>query len=72
MNFLITALCCVQSEIFSSAYAAAVYLKRVVNFPADRKVYVLGMEGIEDELDAEGIQHVGGTVSESDERCSLS
>lgn len=40
------------------------YLKRVVKFPENRKVYVLGMEGIEDELDAEGIQHVGGTVSE--------
>lgn len=39
------------------------YLKRVLNFPQDRKVYVIGMEGIEDELDAEGIQYVGGTVS---------
>lgn len=52
-----------QSEIFSSSYAAAVYLKKVLNFPADRKVYVLGMEGIESELDAVGIQHCGGTVS---------
>lgn len=52
-----------QSEIFSSSYAAAVYLKRVLQFPQDRKVYVIGMEGIEDELDAEGIQYVGGTVS---------
>ena len=50
-----------QDEIFSSSYAAAVYLKRVLKFPSDRKVYVIGMEGIEEELDAEGIQHVGGT-----------
>lgn len=45
----------------SSAYAAAAYLKRVLNFPADRKVYVIGMEGIESELEAEGILHCGGT-----------
>jgi 4-nitrophenyl phosphatase len=45
----------------SSAYAAAAYLKDVLNFPPDRKVYVLGMQGIEDELDAVGIQHCGGT-----------
>ncbi|EPQ30730.1 uncharacterized protein PFL1_01631 [Pseudozyma flocculosa PF-1] len=49
------------SEIFSSSYASAVYLKRVLKFPADRKVYVIGMHGIEEELDAEGILHCGGT-----------
>ncbi|SNX86444.1 related to PDR16 - protein involved in lipid biosynthesis and multidrug resistance / PHO13 -4-nitrophenylphosphatase [Melanopsichium pennsylvanicum] len=48
-------------EVFSSSYASAVYLKKVLDFPADRKVYVLGMHGIEEELDAEGILHVGGT-----------
>lgn len=52
-----------QEEIFGSAYASAVYLSRVVNFPKDKKVYVIGQEGIEEELDAVGIQHVGGTVS---------
>lgn len=50
-----------QDEIFSSSYAAAAYLKRVLNFPPDKKVYVIGMEGIEEELDAEGIAHIGGT-----------
>ncbi|PWN26624.1 2-phosphoglycolate phosphatase [Jaminaea rosea] len=53
-----------ETEIFSSSYAAAVYLKKVLNFPSDRKVYVIGMEGIEEELDAEGIQHCGGTAKE--------
>ncbi|SPO23997.1 related to PDR16 - protein involved in lipid biosynthesis and multidrug resistance / PHO13 -4-nitrophenylphosphatase [Ustilago trichophora] len=51
-------------EVFSSSYASAVYLKKVLDFPADRKVYVLGMHGIEEELDAEGILHVGGTNEE--------
>ncbi|EST09176.1 CRAL-TRIO domain protein [Kalmanozyma brasiliensis GHG001] len=51
-------------EVFSSSYASAVYLKKVLNFPADRKVYVIGMHGIEEELDAENIQHCGGTDPE--------
>ncbi|KAJ9474391.1 4-nitrophenylphosphatase [Pseudozyma hubeiensis] len=51
-------------EVFSSSYASAVYLKRVLNFPADRKVYVIGMHGIEEELDAENVLHCGGTDPE--------
>lgn len=54
----------IKSEIFSSSYAAAAYLKDVLKFPLDRKVYVLGMHGIEEELDAVGIQHCGGTDPE--------
>lgn len=54
---------CRQSEIISSSYAAAVYLKDVLKMPAGRKVYVLGMDGIEEELNAVGIQYCGGTVS---------
>ncbi|OLL24882.1 4-nitrophenylphosphatase [Neolecta irregularis DAH-3] len=50
-----------EDEIFGSAYAAAVYLKQVVKFPSEQKVYVVGEEGIEAELDAEGIAHCGGT-----------
>ncbi|BGO93953.1 hypothetical protein NBRC10512_007000 [Rhodotorula toruloides] len=52
---------CKVDEIFTSAYASAAYLKTVLKFPADKKVYVIGEKGIEDELDAVGIQHSGGT-----------
>ncbi|KAK9467799.1 HAD-like domain-containing protein [Lipomyces arxii] len=51
-------------EIFGSAYSSAVYLKKVVKFPADKKVLVLGESGIEEELANEGIQFVGGTDPE--------
>ncbi|CAO3675129.1 unnamed protein product [Umbelopsis vinacea] len=47
-------------EVFSSAFATAAYLKHVVKFPSDKKVYVVGMAGIRDELDAEGIRSCGG------------
>jgi len=52
---------CQVDEIFTSAFASAAYLKSVLNFPADKKVYVIGEKGIEDELDAVGIKHAGGT-----------
>ena len=51
-----------SEEIFSSAYASAAYLKNILKLPADKKVYVIGEKGIEDELDALGIKHSGGTV----------
>ncbi|KAI8054421.1 HAD-like domain-containing protein [Syncephalis plumigaleata] len=46
-----------ENEIFGSSYAAAVYLQNVVNFPADKQVYVIGQSGICDELDAASIRH---------------
>ncbi len=52
-----------QDEVFGSAYAAAVYLSSVLNFPMDKRVYVIGMSGLEDELRSEGISFIGGTVS---------
>ncbi|GAA5907683.1 4-nitrophenylphosphatase [Sporobolomyces salmoneus] len=48
-------------EIFTSAYAAAAYLKHVLEFPEDKKAYVIGEKGLEEELDAVGIKHSGGT-----------
>lgn len=50
-------------EIVSSAYAAAVYVARVLKLGQSPrpKVYVLGMAGIEDELSIEGISFCGGT-----------
>ncbi|KAI8639671.1 HAD-like domain-containing protein [Parasitella parasitica] len=49
-----------KEEVFSSAFATASYLKHVLKFPEDKKVYVIGMAGIKDELAAEGIQSCGG------------
>ncbi|CAO3597788.1 unnamed protein product [Absidia cylindrospora] len=46
-------------EIFSSAFATASYLKNVLDFPKDKKVYVIGMTGITEELAHEGIQSCG-------------
>lgn len=59
LNHLTTFL---QDEIFGSAYASAAYLKYNLKFPKDKKVYVIGEDGLEHELKAEGIQYAGGTV----------
>lgn len=50
-----------EDEIFCSAYSSAVYLKDVIGFPKDKKVLIVGEKGIEEELEAAGIQYVGGT-----------
>lgn len=62
-----------QEEIFTSAFASAAYLKNVLKFPEDKKVYVIGEKGIEDELDAVGIKRSGGTVSllQAEGNCSF-
>ena len=54
-----------QDEIYGSAFAAAVYISSVMKMPKDKKVYVIGMAGLEEELANEGITYVGGTVSAS-------
>ncbi|KAF7329669.1 4-nitrophenylphosphatase [Mycena kentingensis (nom. inval.)] len=48
-------------EIYGSAYAAAVYISSVVKLPKDKKVYVIGMKGMEEELHEEGVSFIGGT-----------
>ena len=50
-----------ETEIFGSSYSAAIYLSRVLHFPKNKKVYVLGEKGMEEELEAEGIAYEGGT-----------
>lgn len=40
------------------------YLKYNLNFPKDKRVYIIGEEGMEKELESEGIKYAGGTVSE--------
>lgn len=51
-----------QDEIFGSAYASAVYISQILKFPKDKKVYVIGEKGLEDELRSEGISCCGGSV----------
>ncbi|KAF9224989.1 2-phosphoglycolate phosphatase [Gyrodon lividus] len=48
-------------EIYGSAYAAAVYISSVMKLPKNKKVYVIGMTGIEEELKEEGVSFLGGT-----------
>jgi ribonucleotide monophosphatase NagD (HAD superfamily) len=51
-----------QDEIYGSAYASAVYISSVIKLPKDKKVYVIGQSGLEDELRDEGVSFIGGTV----------
>ncbi|XP_048323327.1 phosphoglycolate phosphatase 2 [Ziziphus jujuba] len=48
-----------EDEMFSSSFAAAMFLK-VNNFPKDKKVYVIGEEGILEELKLAGFTGLGG------------
>lgn len=46
-------------EIFSSSFAAAAYLEQNP-LPPGKKAYIIGQEGIGDELDLLSIPHIGG------------
>ncbi|KAJ3675409.1 hypothetical protein LUZ60_004451 [Juncus effusus] len=48
-----------EEEIFASSFAAAAYLQSI-DFPKDKKVYVIGEEGIQKELELAGFQYIGG------------
>ncbi|BDA44388.1 Glycerol-3-phosphate phosphatase [Coccomyxa sp. Obi] len=56
-------------EIYSSSYAAAAYLESI-NFPQDKKVYIVGEVGIQEELDLKGIRHCGGPA-DADKKIEL-
>lgn len=56
-----------QDEIYSSSFAAAAYLESI-NFK--KKVYVIGEDGILQELDLLGIPHLGGP-SDADKKVKL-
>ena len=46
-------------EIFSSSFAAAAYFSQNP-LPEGKKVYIIGQEGIGEELDLIGVPHIGG------------
>ncbi len=46
-------------EIFSSSFAAAAYFEKNP-LPSGKKVYVVGQQGICDELSLVGVPHIGG------------
>jgi phosphoglycolate phosphatase len=56
-------------EIYSSSYAAAAFLE-AEQFPKDKKVYVVGEIGIQEELDLKGINHIGGPA-DADKKVEL-
>lgn len=58
---------CNEDQIFTSAYSTAIYIAQILKLPSHRnKVFVLGERGIEVELDALGIPHIGGSDSKFD------
>ncbi|PWA50255.1 haloacid dehalogenase-like hydrolase (HAD) superfamily protein [Artemisia annua] len=48
-----------EEEIFASSFAAAAYLQSI-DFPKDKKIYVIGEEGILIELELAGFSYLGG------------
>lgn len=57
-------------EIYSSSYAAAAYLE-AINFDKNKKIYVIGEVGIQEELDLKGFKHTGGP-EDGDRKVELS
>ncbi|KAI5951313.1 pho2 [Candida jiufengensis] len=50
-----------KSEIFGSSFASSVYIEKILKLPKNKKVWVLGEEGIEQELHELGYETLGGT-----------
>ncbi|XP_068664936.1 phosphoglycolate phosphatase 1A, chloroplastic-like [Aristolochia californica] len=48
-----------EEEIFASSFAAAAYLQSI-DFPKDKKAYVIGEDGVLKELELAGFQYLGG------------
>ena len=53
-------------EVFGSSYSASIYISRILpksqpQLQEKNKVFVIGEAGVEAELDAEGVPHIGGT-----------
>ncbi|KAH3672432.1 hypothetical protein WICMUC_004268 [Wickerhamomyces mucosus] len=56
-----------KDEVFGSAYAAATYLDKIIQFPKDEKIWVMGEKGIIEELNDLGYETLGG----EDERLNV-
>lgn len=50
-----------KEQIFGSAYASATYLQQFIKLPHDKKVWVMGEAGVEEELQELGYTSIGGT-----------
>ncbi|KAJ3202218.1 hypothetical protein HK099_001952 [Clydaea vesicula] len=50
-----------EHEIFSSAYAAAVYIKKIIKLPKEKRIYIIGMNGISEELESQDLSWFGGS-----------
>ena len=50
-----------KQEIFGSSYASAIFIDKILKLPKDKKVWVLGEKGIEQELHELGYTTVGGS-----------
>lgn len=50
-----------KNEVFGSSYASAVYINKILQLPKDKKVWVLGEQGIEHELHELGYTTIGGS-----------
>jgi 4-nitrophenyl phosphatase len=46
-----------KSEVYTSAFATAYYLKHIVKF--NKKVYMIGGKGLSEELNEVGIPNIG-------------
>ncbi|KAF9542286.1 hypothetical protein EC957_002170 [Mortierella hygrophila] len=50
-----------EKDIFSSSFATALYLRNILNFPKDKRAFVIGESGIVDELKEVGIETCGAS-----------
>lgn len=48
-----------KDEVFGSSYASAVYIDKILKLPKNKKIWVLGEEGIEKELNELGYVTIG-------------
>ncbi|ODQ79136.1 hypothetical protein BABINDRAFT_38433 [Babjeviella inositovora NRRL Y-12698] len=53
-----------KNEIFGSAYASAIYIKKILKLSTNKKIFVVGEHGIEQELHELGYSTIGGTDPE--------